>query len=90
MNKYSLREETWSKLFSRLQLMTGIYTRDGTKLRRFMEGVFWVMRTGAQWNELPSEYGRYRSVPNGLMPGVPKASGASCWNILRRSMTASG
>jgi transposase len=42
--------------------MEGIYIGNGTKLRRFFEAVFWVMRTGIQWNELPSSYGRYRSV----------------------------
>ena len=62
MDKYNLSEEVWSKLLSRLQSMEGIYIGNGTKLRRFLEAVFWVMRTGIQWNELPAVYGRYRSV----------------------------
>ena len=62
MEHYNLDEETWSKLLSYLRGMKGIYIGKGEKLRSFMEAVFWVMRTGAQWNELPPVYGRYRSV----------------------------
>ena len=62
MEDYNLSEETWSKLLSRLQVMDGIYIGSGSKLRRFLEAIFFVMRTGIQWNELPASYGRYRSV----------------------------
>lgn len=62
MEHYNLSEEVWSKLLLRLRTMEGIYTGNRDSLRRFMEAVFWLMRTGAQWNELPPAYGRYRSV----------------------------
>jgi transposase len=62
MEEHNLSEAVWSKLLLELQKLEGIYTGNGRKLRRFMEAVFWLMRTGAQWNELPSSYGRYRSV----------------------------
>jgi transposase len=62
MEHYNLGEETWSKLLSRLRGMSGIYTGNGESMRRFVEAVYGVMRTGAQWNELPQLYGRYRSI----------------------------
>ena len=35
--------------------------------RRCFEGILWILRTGAQWNELPKVYG----------------SGSTCWRRLR-------
>lgn len=62
MDTYNLSEEVWSKLFCALRGFEGIYVKKAEKTRRFVEAVFWVMRTGIQWNELPSDHGYWRSV----------------------------
>lgn len=32
--------------------------------RRVMNGIFWVLRTGAPWRDLPERYGPYTTVYN--------------------------
>jgi transposase len=54
--------EAWSKVFEYLNNNRGIYIKNTKKTRRFLKGIYWLMRTGAQWRELPNKYGKYRSV----------------------------
>jgi transposase len=39
-----------------------IYIINEKKSKNFLEAVFWMARTGAQWRELPEKYGKWNSV----------------------------
>jgi len=49
--------------------------RDG---RQVLNGALWILRTGAQWHDLPARYGPYQTchrrfqrwVPEGTLPGI--------------------
>jgi transposase len=30
--------------------------------RKYLNGIFWILHTGAQWRELPTRYGKWNSV----------------------------
>ena len=39
-----------------------MYCGNESKCKKFMEAIFWMARTGAQWRELPEKYGKWNSV----------------------------
>ena len=47
--------------------------------RRVLNGIFWVLRSGALWRDLPSAFGPYTTCDNRLCAGEVPGSGAGPW-----------
>ena len=62
MSNESLRNDQWIKIVEFLQACPRAYVGQEATYRRFIEGVLWIMHSGAQWRLLPAEYGRWNSV----------------------------
>jgi len=62
MKKEYINEAAWNKILIFLKRLKNIYLGDINKCKAFMEAIYWIMRTGAQWRELPNEYGNWNSV----------------------------
>ncbi|MBL9029034.1 MAG: transposase [Caedimonas sp.] len=62
MNKYYIKTEDWEKIYTFLKTRIDIRVGNERKTRAFAEAVYFIMRTGAQWRELPPYYGKWRSV----------------------------
>ena len=62
MNKYYIKENDWEKIYTFLRMSPTIRVGNERKTRTFAEGVYFIMRTGAQWRELPRYYGKWRSI----------------------------
>ena len=50
-----LSEEQFARLYGLLQQEPKIHTKDRARERRFLEAVYWMGRSGAQWRFLPAE-----------------------------------
>lgn len=62
MVKKYISEMAWNKIFSFLKEQKSIYLKGKESCRRFIEAICWILRTGAQWRELPEQYGNWNSV----------------------------
>ena len=57
-----LTPSQWPKVLEFLRSCSGVYVGQEAECRRFVEGVLWMARSGAQWRLLPPEYGQWNSV----------------------------
>jgi transposase len=57
-----LTDEQWQKMLPVLKTFPQIRLGAGRDVRRFLEAVLWVTRSGSQWRLLPRRYGRWNSV----------------------------
>lgn len=62
MPRHRLTDEQWevvSDLFPTYHFKTGRRPRDR---RQILDAIFWVLRTGAPWRDVPIEYGPWSTV----------------------------
>ena len=57
-----IRADQFERVYGLLRQERKIHTKQREKVRQFLEGIFWVTRSGAQWRFLPAEYGEWNSV----------------------------
>lgn len=56
--RYELSDEQWRRISSQLSGKVGDPGRTGSDNRLFVNGVLWVLRSGAHWHDLPERYGK--------------------------------
>lgn len=57
-----LTDVQWERIAPLLPGKEGDPGRTGENNRRFVEGVLWMVRTGAPWRDLPEYFGKWSSV----------------------------
>ena len=62
MNSYCIDSSSWEVIYKVLQKIPGLHVKNEDRLRCFLQAVFFVLRTGIQWQGLPSDYGNSRSI----------------------------
>ncbi len=62
MSTVRLSDDQWTKMRAFLQSDPHAYVGNETGCRRYVEGVLWISRSGAQWRLLPAEYGKWNTV----------------------------
>ena len=62
MNRYEMSASQWRKIEGFLPGRAGWVGVTAKDNRNFVNGVLWVLRSGAHWKHLPAEYGNWKSV----------------------------
>ena len=58
----TLTDEQWQKMLPLLRAHPSVYVGQEGECRRFLSGVLWVARSGAQWRLLPEQYGHWNAI----------------------------
>ena len=62
MGRGDLTDEQWQGLVPLLPAQKGLTGRPSKDHRTIINGILWVLRTGAPWRDLPEQYGPWRIV----------------------------
>ena len=62
VERYIITDRQWGKIEPHCLGKKSDPGRTGGDARLFLEAVFWIARTGAQWRDLPGEFGKWNSV----------------------------
>lgn len=60
--RYELNEAQWRRIAPLLPGKAGDPGRSGVDNRLFVNGVLWVLRSGAHWHDLPERYGKWKTL----------------------------
>lgn len=61
-HRHDISDKAWAVLSPILPGQPGQWGGIAKDNRKFINGVFWILRTGAPWRDLPSEYGKWGTV----------------------------
>ena len=62
MDRSALSDEQWERVAPLLPGKPGDRGRTAADNRLFLEAVFWIVRTGSPWRDLPERFGPWNSV----------------------------
>jgi len=62
VKRYELSDGQWERVKDLLPGKVGDPGRSGRDNRQFVNGVLWVLRSGAHWHDIPERYGKWKTV----------------------------
>ncbi len=61
VKRYELDDRQWARIEHLLPGKASDPGRTGSDSRLFVNGVLWVLRSGAHWQDLPERYGKWKT-----------------------------
>ncbi len=61
VKRYELSDGQWERIAPLLPGKPGDRGRSGRDNRLFVNGVLWVLRSGARWEDLPERYSKWKT-----------------------------
>jgi len=60
-HRHDISDHVWALLEPHLLGRAGGWGRIAHDNKRFLNGVLWILRTGAPWRDLPADYGDWKN-----------------------------
>ena len=60
--RHDINDKAWEKIRPHTIGEKGTRGGNARDTRQFINGVFWILRTGAPWRDLPETYGNWKNV----------------------------
>lgn len=61
-HRHDISDAFWEKIAPHLPGRAGTPGATGKDNRKFINAVFWILRTGSPWRDLPPDYGHWKNV----------------------------
>ena len=61
LRRHDINDRTWELLAKHLPGQAGAWGGVAKDNRLFINAVFWILRTGSPWRDLPTEYGDWKN-----------------------------
>ena len=61
-HRHDISDEVWALIEPHMLGQKGQWGGVADDNRKFLNAVFWILRTGASWRDLPPDYGNWNSV----------------------------
>ncbi len=84
--RHDISDYVWSLLEPHLPGRQGTWGGLAKDNRRFINAVFWVLRTGAPWRDLPPDYGHWSNTHRRFIRWRDKGVWEKLLEILRGCM----
>ena len=65
--RHDISEHVWNLLEPHLPGEQGFGVARAKDNRQFINAVFWILRTGAPWQDLPPDYGDWKNTPTTIL-----------------------
>ena len=59
--RHDISDQVWENIQAHLPGSKGLVGRPANDNRLFINAVFWILRTGAPWRDLPPDYGDWKN-----------------------------
>jgi len=84
MRRHELTDEQWERLEPLLPPQRPLTGRPNKEHRTILNGVLWILRTGAPWRDLPERYGAWQTVYSRFR----RWQQAGIWDVVLRGLQA--
>src|SRR3954452_11220626 len=84
IKRYEVSHEQWDRIASMLPGKASDPGRTAHDNRLVVNGVPWVLRSGARWSDLPERYGKYKSVHKRFIRWADKGVWERIFAVLSR------